>query len=219
MSAMEPIDASRVEVVLFDLGGVVFEFDWQRAFDVWSVASGVAPGVLAERFTKRGAYERFERGELTRDEYFSILEHQLGIDIGSDAVAEGWNSIFGPLIPGITEVIAAVRNTPLRMAALSNTNTAHAAVFGPRYAAALADIGRILASHELRARKPEPACYRAACERLGTAPEHVLFFDDLSRNVDAARAFGMQAVRVGGTDDVCRALSHIGVPVGAGEHG
>src|SRR5690606_13247437 len=33
--------ADRVEVLLFDLGGVVFEFDWARALRVWSDHSGV----------------------------------------------------------------------------------------------------------------------------------------------------------------------------------
>lgn len=209
------IDADAVEVVLFDLGGVVFDFDWQRALQVWASASGVDTEVLRDRFHHSGAYERFERGELTPSEYFSRLRDQLDLDIDIATVAEGWNAIFGELIPGITNVVAAVKASPLQMAALSNTNAAHAAVFGPRYAVALADIEPILTSHELGARKPEAACFRAACDRLGTPPAGVLFFDDTASNVTAARAFGMQAVEVSGVDDIREALVAVGVPVSA----
>lgn len=204
-------DVDRVEVVLFDLGGVVFEFDWAPAFRIWSTHSGVAVGELEARFSKVGDYERYERGEITSEEYFSLLADQLGIGSGPAVVARGWNAIFGELVPGITEVIAAVRASPLRIAALSNTNAAHAATFGARYAAVLADLGRIFTSHELGHRKPEPAAYAATCDRLATPPEAVLFFDDTAANVDAARAFGMQAVPVTSIGDVTGALAELDV--------
>lgn len=204
------VDPEPVEVVLFDLGGVVFEFDWAKAIAHWSHASGLAPTFISARFSQGGDYERFERGELTADEYFAILDHELGTGIGNDQIAQGWNAIFGELIPGITEVITAVKTSPYRLAALSNTNAAHAATFGERYAAALGDIGRILASHELGARKPERRCFAEACARLGSAPERVMFFDDACANVEAARDFGIQAVHVGGIADVLGPLKRLG---------
>jgi len=208
------IEADRVEVLLFDLGKVVFDFDWARAVAVWSERSGVSAAAIADRFRKETHYERYERGELTSDEYFGLLRHQLDLDIALDAVAEGWNAIFGDLVPGITEVIAAVRDSPYRIAALSNTNAAHATTFGARYAPVLADLGRILASHELGHRKPEPGCFLAACEHLATEPRHVLFFDDTAENVAGARAVGLQAVRVRSIGDVRTALNALGIATG-----
>lgn len=213
--AQAELDPEPVEVVLFDLGGVVFTFDWARAIHHWSACSGLGPDVIEARFPRHGDYERFERGELTADEYFAILDHELGTGIGNEQIAHGWNAIFGDLIPGITEAIAAVKASPYRIAALSNTNAAHAATFGARYAVALADIGRVLASHELGARKPEPECFEAACDRLGTAPEHIVFFDDTPTNVDAARSFGMQSVQVTSIADVQRTCAALGITLEA----
>jgi putative hydrolase of the HAD superfamily len=209
----EHIDADRVDVLLFDLGKVVFDFDWARAVAVWSEQSGVSAAAIADRFRKDLHYERFERGELTSGEYFALLRHQLDLDVEIDVIAEGWNAIFGELVPGITEV-AAARDSPYRLAALSNTNPAHAATFAARYAPVLADLGRILASHELGHRKPEPDCFLAAAGHLATDPRHVLFFDDLAENVDGARVVGMQAVRVRSIDDVRTALATLGIAPG-----
>lgn len=43
-------------------------------------------------------------------------------------------------------------------------------------------------------RKPEEAAYAHACAALQVAPGDCLFIDDRPDNVDAARAFGMQAI-------------------------
>ena len=44
-------------------------------------------------------------------------------------------------------------------------------------------------------RKPHPDAYRAAADALRVAVEECLFVDDLTVNVDAARAAGMAALR------------------------
>ncbi len=139
------IEADRISVVLFDLGGVVFTFDWQRAFDHWARAAGGDAADLADRFSHGDAYQRFERGELSPSEYFSLLRAELAVDLGDEDLAEGWNAIFGDLVPGITETIAAVRESPLRIAALSNTNATHATMFSRWFGPLLADLGRIFA--------------------------------------------------------------------------
>lgn len=207
------IEADRVEVLLFDLGRVVFDFDWSRAIEVWSARSGVPARDLVERFRQDTHYQRYERGELTSDEYFALLRHELDIDVGLDVIAQGWNAIFGDLVPGMAQVISAVAASRYRIAALSNTNASHATVFAARYAAVIADIGRVFASHELGRRKPERSCFLAASEHLATAPTQVLFFDDMAENVHGARDVGMQAVHVRSTDDVHAALDVLGIPL------
>ena len=47
-------------------------------------------------------------------------------------------------------------------------------------------------------RKPEPAAFQIALDRLGVAPDEVVFVDDSQTNVDAAAALGMRAVRATG---------------------
>lgn len=44
--------------------------------------------------------------------------------------------------------------------------------------------------------KPDPAIYQLLLDRHGLKPEETLFFDDSDRNVEAARALGIHAVRV-----------------------
>lgn len=55
------------------------------------------------------------------------------------------------------------------------------------------DSPRVLTAGALGLRKPDPACYLAAVQRLGATPASTLFIDNLFTNVRGARAAGLQA--------------------------
>jgi len=60
-------------------------------------------------------------------------------------------------------------------------------------------------------RKPEPGFYLAACRRNGVKAEECVFLDDLGMNLKAAKALGMQTIRVpiGGSLEAVRSLESI----------
>ena len=45
-------------------------------------------------------------------------------------------------------------------------------------------------------RKPDPAIYQLACDKLGLRADDCMFFDDLGINLKPARAMGMGTVKV-----------------------
>jgi len=50
--------------------------------------------------------------------------------------------------------------------------------------------------------KPDPACYRAFCERYAIVPARSVLFEDLPRNLVPAHAIGMTTVLVRGTHEL-----------------
>ena len=54
----------------------------------------------------------------------------------------------------------------------------------------------VLDSHEVGLRKPNPAIYRLALERLGVEATRAVFLDDVQSNVDAATAVGLHGILV-----------------------
>jgi HAD superfamily hydrolase (TIGR01509 family) len=75
----------------------------------------------------------------------------------------------------------------------------------------------IVVSAEVGMAKPRPEVFRLAADRLGLPPEACVFVDDWDKNVDAARAVGMQAVlhRVDQGHDLRAQLAALGVAPGA----
>ncbi len=83
-----------VGALLFDLGGVALEIDFNRAFARWAACSGTRIETIRSRFSFDAAYERHERGEIHIAEYAASLRATLGIDLPDDAFTEGWTPAF-----------------------------------------------------------------------------------------------------------------------------
>ena len=71
----------------------------------------------------------------------------------------------------------------------------------------------IVVSAEVGMAKPRPEIFRLAADRLGLPPDACVFVDDWDKNVEAARAVGMQAVlhRVDQGHDLRAQLAALGV--------
>jgi epoxide hydrolase-like predicted phosphatase len=66
----------------------------------------------------------------------------------------------------------------------------------------------VIDSSEVGLRKPDPAIFLLALERLGgVAPEQAVFLDDAPGNIDAARAIGIRAILV--EDDYAPAMAEL----------
>lgn len=67
----------------------------------------------------------------------------------------------------------------------------------------------VVVSGEVGLRKPDPAIYRLAADRLEVAPEACVFVDDLQRNVEAAEEVGMVGVHHREPAETARRLSEL----------
>jgi len=199
-------DTANVEALLFDLGGVLVEFDWQRAFLHWGDRCATPAERLRERFVVDAAFECYERGEATDAEHFAALRATLGVELSHDDLYEGWNCIFiGAIEPTIALIGRLDPHMPLYV--FSNTNAAHHSAWARDYAAALAPFRRVFTSFEIGRRKPERAAYEMVAREIGVPIGRVLFLDDAIENVRGARAAGMQAAHVPTPADVARVLA------------
>jgi len=195
-----------IRALLFDLGGVLIDIDWDRAFSHWARHAGADARELRKRFSFDPHYERHERGEIDAAAYYDSLRHSLGIDVPHEVLDTGWKAIF----PGAVEpTIALLRELhgriPLYL--FSNTNLAHLDAWSTRFAQALEPFERLFTSCEIGARKPEPAAFRHVAREIGVPLGSILFFDDTEENVRGARAVGMPAVHVRHPEDVRRAVA------------
>ena len=198
-----------VEALLFDLGRVIIDLDSARAPARWAQLAGVPAAdinaLLAQRIAGGEAFCRHERGEISDAAFFAHLRRELMIDLTDAQFIDGWNAIFIGEMPGIRPVLASLQGR-LPFYAFSNTNPAHHAYWSIRFSDLLTSFRKIYVSHEIGARKPEPAAFQAVLADMAIAPERVLFFDDIAENVAGARACGLIAVEVASTRDVERVL-------------
>jgi glucose-1-phosphatase len=198
------------DALLFDLGRVVIDIDFDRAMACWAGHAGCTTDDIVDRFVRDGAYQHHERGHLSDADFFANLRDLLGIRITDAQCLEGWNAIFVGEMPGIAPLLArAARHLPLY--AFSNTNQPHVAHFSPRFADVLGHFREIYLSSTIGLRKPDAEAYDHVVAAIGVPAERIVFFDDLPENVDGARARGLKAVQVRSSADVASALATLGI--------
>jgi glucose-1-phosphatase len=198
------------DVLLFDLGRVVLDTDFERVMTSWAGHAGCAAADLVPRFIVDDNFRHHETGKIDDAAFFESLRASLGIGITDAQFLEGWNAIFAGEMAGIAPLLArAAKRLPLY--AFSNTNPAHIAHFSTAYAGVLGHFRQIFLSSSIGLRKPDAEAYDHVVRAIGVPASKILFFDDSAANIEGARARGLVAVHVTSTDDVAKALTSLGI--------
>jgi FMN phosphatase YigB (HAD superfamily) len=198
------------DALLFDLGRVVLDIDFNNALACWAGHAGCEPAQLVGRFVHDDIYQRHERGEIEDAEFFASLRASLGVGLSDAQFLEGWNAIFAGEMPGIAPLLKRAADR-LPLYAFSNTNSAHVEHFLQAYAGVLGHFREIFLSSSIGLRKPDAAAYDHVVKAIAVPASRIVFFDDLAENIEGARARGLTAVHVTSPDDVADALAALGI--------
>jgi putative hydrolase of the HAD superfamily len=197
-----------VKALLFDIGGVVIDFDFNRVFARWADDSRCSIEQIEARFSFDHAFEAFERGEIEAMDYFNSLRTMLGIDISDDQFEAGWNSVYLEEIDGMAQLLAFARQR-LPIYALTNSNAVHKKVWSTRFREILSRFRTVFNSSDIGRRKPEPDAFHYIADATGVDLQQMVFYDDLTENIAGAQAVGMKTVHVTSISDVEESFKEI----------
>jgi len=185
-----------IAAVLFDFGGVITTSPFE-AFARYEQTSALPAGFLRTvnaTDPDTNAWARLERNEIDLagfDAAFADESERLGHRVRGGDVISLLSGDLRPEVVRAVEVIATRRKTGL----LTNN------VVGMDPSGAVADVVAhfdvVIESSVVGVRKPDPAFYELACERLAIDPAEAVFLDDLGINLKPARALGMATIKVG----------------------
>ncbi|MBS1623341.1 MAG: HAD family phosphatase [Bacteroidetes bacterium] len=200
----------QIEALIFDLGGVVFDYSFEAAYEAWSeIMNRPASDIKLQLYFSEN-FERFERGDIRPQEFIAAVSAQMGYMFDAYTFEKGWNAIYRDPIPGMEHLLAAL-STDYKLVALTNTNQIHAQVWKEKYATVLRHFDKVFSSYEIAARKPEPRAFRTVIDYLQLPAGHILFLDDNIEYTTSAAAVGMQTAVVSSYDQVIAALARHGI--------
>ncbi len=195
-----------VEVVLFDLGGVLIDFGGVDAMR--ELAGMSSDDEVWRRWLACEWVRAFERGHCSPEEFAAGVVADWGLAIDGPAYLAEFSGWLGGPLPGAAELVDDVARVA-RIGCLSNTNPVHW-VHWERWPFAERFEFRFL-SFELGHVKPDRALFDHVAGLLPVEPARVLFLDDNLVNVEGARAGGFQAEHARGPAEARRALVERGV--------
>jgi putative hydrolase of the HAD superfamily len=187
-----------IDAALFDFGGVLVHEgsvnDFARLAPHADPAEVLRHAIGPYHEDHDHPWHRVERGELDMAEWYTLTVAALA-EAGIDVVIPTSGSVlFTPNEP-VVEAVREVRAAGGRTAVVTNNVRELSHTWRP--VLPLDELfDTIVDSCEVGLRKPNPAIYLLAVERLGVAPERAVLLDDIESNLRGAEAAGLRAIHV-----------------------
>ena len=194
--------------LLLDFGGVLTTslLEGIRRF---CVECGLAPDTLIDLFRNHPSARRLladvERGAIGQPEFEAGIGRLLGVD--HQRLVERLLATVEPE-PAILTAAERARAAGIRTGVLSNSWGLHP--YDPYAGWGLAErFDALVISQHTGTRKPDPAIYTLAAERLGLPCDACVFVDDLPHNLEPARALGMSVIHKTSADQLLTDLERL----------
>jgi putative hydrolase of the HAD superfamily len=199
--------ADPVDLVLFDLGGVLIELSGVHA--MLELTGIESEEELWRRWLTCRWVRRFESGGCSETEFAAGVVADWRLELTPAAFLQAFRDWPARPLPGAAELVAQTRAS-VATGCFSNTNALHwhdhiatwplAGLFDHQFL-----------SFELGLLKPDTEAFAQVAGMLGVPAGRVLFLDDNAVNVAGAAAAGFQATRVVGVGEARQRLAEADV--------
>jgi putative hydrolase of the HAD superfamily len=196
-----------IDVVLFDLGGVLFDFGGVKAMK--SLATIDDDQELWRRWLTCRWVRTFERGDCSAEAFARGVVDDWVLPISPDEFLDSFRSWVGGPLDGAAALVDETRRE-VTVGCLSNTNQLHWRDHERRWDILSAFDFRFL-SFQMGCVKPDRQIFERAAQELDHPRDRVLFLDDNAVNVESATTVGFRAIHAVGVDEARRSLAAAGV--------
>lgn len=199
-----------ISTFIFDLGGVVL-FQENVAMGTFVSKIFNIPFEKAETLYSKDRY-KLVKGEITSKQLLLKFKSELHSSLSIGEMKKMWKDLYIHTVEGINqELMNEVRilRKTYKVYLFTNTIDVHAAYFDTlkmnRY------FDGIMKSFEEGVMKPEKDAYERMISVSKVPPEEIMFIDDLEKNVEGARASGMNGIVFKNNEQLMQELERIGI--------
>jgi 2-haloacid dehalogenase len=184
----------RRDVVIFDLGGVLIDWNprhlYRKLFDGDEAAMEHFLAAVCTQEWNRGQ----DAGRLVADAARLLKQQHAEKAELIDAFYGRFDEMMAGPISGTVDILSELhaRGTPLYL--LSNFSSETYPLACRRFEFLRLFHG-IIVSGEVKAIKPDPRIYEILIDRYRIDPRRAIFIDDVAENVDAAQRFGIYGIQ------------------------
>lgn len=184
-----------IKNIVFDLGGVLINLDFERALKAFQKAGFDDIESQLQSFNREGIFDQFELGEISEDEFRSAIRKQAKVSLTDQEIDDMWNLILVDIPREKLELILDLRGKYM-VYLLSNTNKTHwdytcQNAFNYHGFRANDYFEKTFLSFEMHLAKPDKAIFEKMLEDANLLPEETLFIDDSEANCKVASELGI----------------------------
>ena len=191
----------KIKNIIFDLGGIFINIDFARTERAFTELGLSNFNVYFTQHHASNLFELLETGKVSPAEFCDAFRKETGMNISNEQIIHSWNELLLDFPLERIEWLGKIRNK-YNIYLFSNTNQIHYDSFIESFTnqTGLKDFNsyfiKAYYSHELGLRKPYPESFQYILDEQNLVAEETLFIDDTLKNVEGAKAIGLQTIHL-----------------------
>ena len=181
-----------IKVLLFDLGGVLVDFDHLRSAQRIAAFCSKTPRQIYDLFFESGVTIAFEAGKITPEDFYLQVKQMLDLKLSCASFEPIWNDIFflSAKNRSVFGLVNALRAN-YKIAMLSNINILHYEYLKKNFPV-FGVFDKVFLSFQLGLIKPDKEIYSLVIRDLGVSPPEIFYIDDRLELVESAKSLGLR---------------------------
>jgi FMN phosphatase YigB (HAD superfamily) len=183
--------------IIFDLGGVLLDLDFQRTIDAFEKLGVQGFEDMFSQFKADELFRKLETGHISETDFYEAVKNRTAQKLTEAEIDNAYNAL---ILQFRTESLAFLENLApdYKLYLLSNTNSIHLKYFKKllteQTGKPLLDAYFIKAwySNEVGLRKPGAAIFEFVLKDEKLVAEETLFIDDTYMNIETAQKLGFK---------------------------
>jgi len=197
------------KVLAFDLGRVLFDFDYNIALEKIKDKIGMSIEEIIRELFNNDFGLSFEKGEVSPEEFYSSFKKTFKATLSYEYFVDIWCKIFSPK----KDVIGLVRylkgRYPLYL--ISNINELHFEYLFKEYWEVFSLFNELILSFKVKSVKPEKAIYQVLKDTAGVRFQDIIYIDDREDLITKAKDYGLQCLQFTDFNKLLGDLKNLGV--------
>ncbi|HON19112.1 MAG TPA: HAD family phosphatase [Salinivirgaceae bacterium] len=189
-----------IKAIVFDLGGVIVNVDFNKTFEEFENKTGLTNEAIKASTFLTSTYHDYESGYLNDNQFRELVCQNFGTFLQSDSFDSAWNALLGNFNLEALNLIRELKSN-YALYLLSNTNRIHFEECNRRLQQQYFEtfetlFNGLFLSYKIGYRKPSERIFQHMLSRLGMSPQQILFIDDLEENIRSAESLGINVIHL-----------------------
>lgn len=190
-----------IKHIIFDLGGVILNIDYQRPIEEFKKLGIKNVDTLYSKKSQTKLFDLLETGKIDENEFVAQIQNLAGIPLSHADIINAWNSILLDYPLRRLQILQQLQ-LHFNLFLLSNTNEIHEKAFNALLyeTCGFPSLGvffdKVYLSHRVGLRKPDPAIFQLVLNENNLNPSETLFIDDSHQHIESAKALGIQTIHM-----------------------
>jgi putative hydrolase of the HAD superfamily len=192
------MELTGIKNIIFDLGGVILNIDYQKTAQAFRDLGLEEFDELYSQAQQSNLFDRLDKGTITPDEFRQHIRTLSKDRLSYKEIDSAWNAMLLDLPSIRLHLLSNLKQKGFKIFLLSNTNIIHEesymdyieGIYGKDKFYNL--FNKVYLSHHLGMRKPDPATFEFVLNENGLKANETLFIDDSIQHIEGAKTAGLR---------------------------